>query len=142
VAETIWFKEFSVEQANSRGKGTMFEHCEVLISEVGPDYIKGTMPVDHRTKQPRGILHGGASVVLAEGIASLAGNMVLNPDTHFAVGLDVNANHLRPVTKGHVEATARPQHLGKKTQVWEILLHHEGKLTCVSRLTLAVLARE
>lgn len=141
MKKSIWFKDFSVEKANERGKNTMFEHCGIRITEVGPDYVKATMPVDERTKQPRGILHGGASVVLAEGVASLAGNMVLNPETHFAVGLEVNANHLRSVTGGLVEATARPFHLGGKTQVWDIRLEQDGNTICVSRLTIAVLER-
>ncbi|MBP7844231.1 MAG: hotdog fold thioesterase [Proteobacteria bacterium] len=138
----IWFKEVSVEQAQARGKGTMMEHIDVQITEIGPDYVKATMPVDSRTKQPRGILHGGASVVLAEGIASMAGNFVLNPETHYAVGLDINANHIRSVTEGRVEGTARPLHIGRKTQVWEIKIEQESKLICISRLTLAVLEKK
>jgi 1,4-dihydroxy-2-naphthoyl-CoA hydrolase len=138
----IWFRKFSIEEANARGKGTMFEHVDIVITEIGEDYVKGTMPVDHRTKQPRGILHGGATVVLSEGLASMAGNFVLDPSKFYAVGLEVNANHLRSVTEGRVEATARPFHLGRKTQVWDIRIEQGGKLTAISRLTLAVLPRE
>jgi len=105
--------------------------------------LRGTLPVDARTKQPFGLLHGGASVLLAETLGSLAANLCLDPAESLAVGLDINANHLRAVTSGTVTGTARPLHLGRTTQVWEIRIEDErGKLVCISRLTLAVVPRQ
>jgi 1,4-dihydroxy-2-naphthoyl-CoA hydrolase len=112
------------------------------VTEIGDDWLRGTMPVDARTKQPFGLLHGGASVALAESLGSLAGNLCLDA-SEMAVGLDINANHLRAVTAGVVTGTARALHVGRSTQVWEIRIEDErGKLVCISRLTLAVVPRE
>jgi 1,4-dihydroxy-2-naphthoyl-CoA hydrolase len=141
-SKSIWFKNYTVEEANERGRACMVEHLGILVTEIGGDFVKAKMPVDHRTKQPRGILHGGASVVLAEGLASMAGNFVLDTNRYYAVGLEVNANHLKSVTEGWVEATAKPVHLGKKTQVWDIRIHQDTLLICISRLTLAVLEKK
>lgn len=140
----IWFRPemTTVEFANARGRGTMVEHLGILVTEVGPDFLRATMPVDHRTRQPAGILHGGASVSLAETIGSLAANLVLDPARESAVGLEINANHLRAVPDGEVEGIGRPIHLGRTTQVWEIRISQNGKPTCISRLTLAVLQRK
>ncbi|MEP6191182.1 MAG: hotdog fold thioesterase, partial [Marinobacter sp.] len=120
-------------------KNTAVGHMGIEYLEVGDDYVKGRMPVDERTVQPFGILHGGASVLLAETLGSMAANCCLkNPDT-VAVGLDINANHLRPVSKGWVYGTAHALHIGSTTQVWEIRLENEEcKPTCISRLTMAV----
>jgi uncharacterized protein (TIGR00369 family) len=108
--------------------------------EVGDDFIRARVPVDHRTIQPYGLLHGGVSVVLAETLGS-CGAAYSCPEGHRAVGLDINANHLRSVTSGWVTGTARPVHIGRTTQVWQIELHNEaGDLTCTSRLTMAMLA--
>lgn len=121
----------------------MVEYIGIEITELGDDFLSGSMPVDHRTIQPMGLLHGGASVVLAETLGSIAANLVINPATHYCVGLDINANHLRPVKGGKVTGTAKPLHLGKTTQVWSIeIKNEEGKLNCISRLTMAVVERQ
>ena len=111
----------------------------IEITEVGDDYIMGKMPVDHRTVQPYGLLHGGASCVLAETLGSVGGAFCVDPTKQIVVGLDINANHIRGVREGFVYGTARPLHLGKTTQVWEIMIENEAQqLVCISRLTLAV----
>ncbi len=139
---SIWKIEASLEQLNQRHRNTLAEHLEIKIVELGDDFMKASMPVDNRTHQPRGILHGGASVVLAESVGSFAANLVLE-DGFFAVGLDINANHIKMVRSGLVIATATPAHLGRSTQVWDIRIHDEAdKLVCVSRLTMAVLPGE
>lgn len=119
----------------------MVEHLSIVVTEVGPDSLRATMPVDHRTKQPAGILHGGASLALAETIGSTAGNLVLDRTKEYAVGLEINANHLKSVNSGTVEGVCRPIHLGRTTQVWDIRISAEGKPVCISRLTLAVLKK-
>lgn len=121
----------------------MLGHLEIKLTEIGPDFLSGTMPVDSRTQQPFGILHGGASVVLAESLGSIASNLVVDPVTNYAVGLDVNANHLRSVRSGLVKGVAKPLHLGKGTHVWEIKIYDSDERLCVvSRLTMAVLERK
>jgi 1,4-dihydroxy-2-naphthoyl-CoA hydrolase len=110
------------------------------VVEYGPDWLKARMPVDHRTVQPQGRLHGGASVVLAETVGSIAANMALDSAEQLAVGLDINANHIRPVKEGFVYGTARPESLGRTTQVWSIRITDEqDRLVCISRLTMAVI---
>ena len=117
---------------------TAIERLGIAFTEVGEDSLRATMPVDARTVQPYGLLHGGASVLLAETLGSSAGNLCV-PEGARVVGIEINANHLRAVTGGHVTGTARPLHLGRSTQVWEIHIEDgEGRLACVSRLTLAV----
>jgi len=121
----------------------MLDHLGILFTGSGPDHLNATMPVDHRTVQPFGILHGGASVVLAETLGSMAGMLCVDAERQYCVGVDVNANHIRAVQEGLVTGTARPLHLGTKTHVWEILIRDEAnRLVCVSRLTLAILERE
>lgn len=116
----------------------MVTYLGIEITEQGEDFLRGTMPVDHRTIQPMGLLHGGASVVLAETLGSIAANLCCE-DGRYSVGLEINANHIRPVTGGKVTGTARAVHIGKSTQVWEIKLEDDKKrLTCISRITLAV----
>lgn len=135
----IWHKPVDIDTLNSFEEKAMPGYLGIVITEMGPDYIKGTMPVDHRTKQPFGILHGGASVVLAETLGSIAGFFCLEDEQQYCVGLDINSNHIRPATEGIVIGTARPYHIGRTTQVWHIEIHNEaGKLVNVSRLTLAV----
>ena len=113
----------------------------IVFTEIGPDFVRGTMPVDGRTRQPYGLLHGGASVLLAETLGSSAGNLCVEPG-EIAVGIEINANHLAAVRDGEVTGTARPLHVGRRTQVWEIHIEDDaGRLVCVSRLTLAVVAR-
>lgn len=137
------FKNVSLEFLNGLGKNTMAERIGIVITEIGSDYLKGKMPVDNGTVQPHGILHGGASVALAETLGSIAGTLVLDPEKEYCVGLEINANHIRSVRNGFVYGTASPIHIGRKTQVWEIRIEDESKkLVCISRLTLAVLSRK
>ena len=138
----IWFRDFSVDEINARGRNSMVEHLDIQILEIGENFIRGSMPVDERTKQPHGLLHGGASVVLAETLASTAGNMVINPSTQYCVGLEINANHIRSATGGRVESRTTPLHIGRSTQVWQSEITQNGKLICVSRMTLAVKDRD
>ncbi len=117
-------------------------HLGMEFTEIGPDYLCGKMPVDHRTHQPMGLLHGGASAALAETLGSVAGLMQVDSDKQACVGLEINANHLKSVRQGYVFGKATAVHIGKKTQVWDIRITTEnGSLVCVSRLTLAVLDR-
>lgn len=127
---------------NASGADSMVAHLGITVTEQGEDFLRGTMPVDPRTRQPFGLLHGGASVALAESLGSLAGNLCLDNEASTAVGLEISANHIRSITSGTVTGTARPLHLGRNTQVWDIRIEdEEGRLVCVSRLTLAVVAR-
>ncbi len=140
---TIWKRPISVEILNAFEEQSMPTHVGIEITEVGPDYIKGTMPVDHRTKQPFGILHGGASVVLAETLGSIGGNDCLETGEGYCVGLDINSNHIRAASEGFVTGTAKPYHIGRTTHVWHIEIHNEaGKLINISRLTLAVIKKK
>lgn len=137
----MFSKILTLAQVNVHRSPNMVTHLGIEFTEVGPDYLCAKMPVDARTIQPFGLLHGGASVVLAETLGSMAGWMCL-PEGQHCVGLEINANHLRGVTSGHVHGKASPLHLGRSTQVWEIkITNDEGKLVCVSRLTLAVVAK-
>ena len=140
---SLWKQPTDLDRINAWNAHSLVEHLGMRVTEVGEDYVRGTMPVDARTKQPFGLLHGGASVALAESLGSLAGNLSLDPATEMAVGLDINANHVRAVTEGNVTGTARPLHIGRSTQVWEIRIEDErGKLVCISRLTLAIVPRQ
>jgi len=121
----------------------MVEHVGIVITEIGDDYLKGTMAVDHRTVQPMGILHGGASVALAETLGSIAANLVVDDAKKYCVGLDINANHIRSANSGMVTGTAKPLHIGSSTQVWGIeIVDEKNRLVCISRLTMAVLDRK
>lgn len=136
----IWHKTVTPAQLNARHAGTLNGALGIEITELGDDYIRGTMPVDERTKQPFGLLHGGASVSLAETLGSLGGWLTLPPDGGRVVGLEINANHLRAAREGRVTGTARPLHRGRSTQVWEIRIEDaSARPVCVSRITLAVL---
>jgi 1,4-dihydroxy-2-naphthoyl-CoA hydrolase len=141
----IWFRPYGLDEVNARGRGTMMEHVGIALTGLGEDWLAGTMPVDARTRQPAGILHGGASVVLAESLASTAGNLVVDPSREYGVGLEINANHVRSVAQGVVHGITRPLHLGRTTQVWETRITEgddgAGRLVCVSRMTLAVLKK-
>ena len=117
------------------------ETLDIRVTAFGDDWLAGTMPVDHRTHQPYGLLHGGASVALAETLGSTAAMLTLDPDKEMTVGLDINANHIRGVRSGVVTGTARALHIGRSTQVWEIRIEDEaGALVCISRITMAVIA--
>lgn len=126
-----------------RSRNTLAEHLGILITEIGPDYVRATMPVSSHTHQPQGILHGGASVALAETIGSLGANLCVDLTRYVCVGQEINANHLRPVASGLVTGTARPFHVGARSQVWGIEIRDENdKLVCVSRITMAVVERK
>jgi 1,4-dihydroxy-2-naphthoyl-CoA hydrolase len=136
----IWFKNFIPEMLNDRPKNHMGAFLDIQFTNIEEDTLTATMPVDERTHQPAGILHGGASVVLAETLGSIASFMVIDPDKYQAVGLEINANHLRPVKSGLVTGICKPLHIGAKTHVWEIKIYNDkGKMNCVSRLTVAIL---
>lgn len=138
----IWQRDFTLASLNAGSVNTLVAHLGIEYTAIGDDYLQATMPVDSRTHQPFGMLHGGASVVLAETLGSVAGNMCV-PRTHCCVGLDINANHLRAKRDGIVIGTAQPVHLGATTQVWQINLRDEReRLVCSSRLTLAVLTQK
>lgn len=136
----IWKTKPTAEAINHLGDSkTINQHLGIEITEIGDDYISARMPVDDRTRQPYGILHGGASCVLAESLGSIGGAFCVNMPEQIVVGLEINANHLRPAHSGFVTGTARPIHLGKTTQVWEIrIVNERSDLVCISRLTLAV----
>lgn len=137
-----FLRPIDVVEANALRQGTLIEHLGIVVTEAGDDWLRATMPVDARTKQPFGLLHGGASVVLAETLGSMAGGYCVDPATQMVVGLEINANHLRAVREGTVTGTARALHVGRSTQVWEIRIEDEaGRPVCVSRLTLAVVPR-
>jgi 1,4-dihydroxy-2-naphthoyl-CoA hydrolase len=140
----IWFnKELTVEDIKPLVLGNMAEHLGIEWTEVGDDFIKAKMPVDHRTKQPYGLLHGGASCVLSETIGSVASAMVIDHSKFVCVGLEINANHVRSARTGFVTGIATPLHLGANTHVWDIKIYDElEKLVCVSRLTVAVIPRK
>lgn len=137
----IWKHQVSVEAINRWNEKTLATALGIRFTEIGDEYLKAEMPVDERTVQPLRMLHGGASAALAETLGSVAGNLCVD-DEYYCVGLEINANHLRPVREGKVFGKAMPVHLGKSTQVWEIRITNEqGKLVCISRLTLAVLKK-
>ncbi len=142
MPDEIWFLKPSVSQANELGVGTMVSHLGIQVVEVGADFMSASMPVDHTTRQPHGILHGGASLALAETVGSIAASFCVDPSLFYCVGVDINANHIRAVKQGLVIATARPHHLGRTTQVWETIIRdEEDRLINVGRLTMAVLKR-
>jgi 1,4-dihydroxy-2-naphthoyl-CoA hydrolase len=137
----IWKQPVTIGQGLPTPTGTCGSTLGLVVTEVGEDFLRGTLPVDGRTQQPYGRLHGGASCVLAEELGSYAANLCLNPGEAFGVGLEINANHLRAATSGIVTGTARPIHIGRTTQVWDIRIEDEsGKLVCISRLTVAIVA--
>ena len=138
----IWKKPVTLDQFNALNRDTMMQAIGIVFTEVGDDFLRATMPVDARTHQPYGLLHGGASVALAETLGSAAGMMLVDPAREIVVGIEINANHLRGVKSGIVTGTARALHIGRSTQVWEIRIEDEGqRLVCISRLTLAVVPR-
>ena len=140
----IWFqKDIDVRALYEMGQNTMIEFLGLEWVECGPDFLKARMPVDHRTRQPYGLLHGGASCVLAETLGSMASALVINPTQSICVGIEINANHIRGVRAGNVTGIARPIHLGSQTHVWEIRIHDDKEtLICVSRLTVIILPRK
>lgn len=139
----IWFSlDISLDQLNEMGKGNMAELLGMEFTEIGPDCLRAMMPVDHRTKQPYGLLHGGASAALAETVGSVASALIIDPEKQICVGLEINANHVRGIKEGYVHALVKPLHIGGSTHVWDIrITDDQHKLVCVSRLTVAVLPK-
>jgi 1,4-dihydroxy-2-naphthoyl-CoA hydrolase len=136
----IWQQPVSVDILTQGSVNTATSHLGIEFLEVGPDFLRARVPVDQRTQQPYGLLHGGVSVVLAETLGS-SGAYYASPAGHLAVGLDINANHLKGVKSGWVTGVARPVHRGRTTHVWQIDMHNDaGELTCVSRITMSILA--
>ena len=141
---SIWHNRPDLDVMNNQmNKGTIVDHLGIVMTEVGDDVITGTMPADVRTFQPYGVVHGGANVVLAETLGSTAGAHVIYFATSKCLGQEVSATHLRPVSSGLVTGTAKPIHLGRRSHVWEIrLTNEEGKLTCISKLILAIIEHQ
>lgn len=136
----IWHTRPTLEVLSEHMSTNMLAHLDIQFTEIGDNFLKASMPVDHRTQQPYGILHGGASVVLAESLGSSAAALCVDMMVNKVVGLEINSNHIRSVRSGRVEGTARPIHIGRSTQVWEIRIENEeGKLVNISRLTMAVI---
>lgn len=137
----IWFKKYTIEQLQSVRNANMSQRIGIEFTAIGDDFLKARMPVDQRTTQPFGILHGGASCVLSETLGSVAAWMTIDPDLYRAVGIEINANHIRAVTEGFVVGTCSPLHVGKRTQVWQTDIAEEstGKRVCISRLTVAII---
>ncbi|MCB1539117.1 MAG: hotdog fold thioesterase [Alphaproteobacteria bacterium] len=137
----IWFKPYTLDDLRAVRNTNMTEHLGFEFLELGPDFLRGRLPVDHRTTQPFGIFHGGASCVLAESLGSVAAWMTIDPEHFRAVGIEINANHIRAVTSGHVVGTTTPLHIGKRTQVWQTDMTEEatGKRVAISRLTVAII---
>ncbi|GIU17097.1 PaaI family thioesterase [Shewanella glacialipiscicola] len=144
---SIWFRPITLEDcvrldAGMGGKGTLMQTLGIEISEIGDDYLKATMPAGPAVHNPLGIVHGGANVALAETVASYAANFAVDFEQYYCVGQEINANHLRASRNGVLTATAKPIHLGKRSSVWEIVIHNSaGELTCISRMTAAVVKR-
>jgi 1,4-dihydroxy-2-naphthoyl-CoA hydrolase len=139
MPESIWHRPITPEALTAFCANTLVEHLGIAFTEVGPDYLRATMPVDARTHQPLGLLHGGASVALAETLGCVGAACCLDERTHYPVGMEINANHLRAQRTGLVEGTARPIHRGRSTHVWQIEIKGEGgHLVCISRITLAI----
>lgn len=137
----IWFKDYTVDYLEGLRNANMGEHIGIKFVEIGPDFLQAKMPVDHRTTQPFGIMHGGASCVLSETLGSVCGWMAIDPDKYRAVGLELNINHIRAVTQGSVIGTCTPLHTGRRTQVWQTDITEEatGKRVAISRLTVAII---
>jgi 1,4-dihydroxy-2-naphthoyl-CoA hydrolase len=134
--------DIPLEKLNAMGKGNIVEHLGIEFTEARPDGLSAKMPVDYRTQQPMGLLHGGASVVLAETIGSVASHLCVDTEQYYCVGLDINANHIRAVRSGYVLGTAKALHIGRRTHVWEIrIVNEKQQLVCISRLTMAVVEK-
>ena len=137
---SVWISKVTVEWLNKRCENTLVQHLGIEFTEVGDDFLGATMPVDHRTVQPFGCLHGGASLAFAETLGSAAGLMCVDREKQYCVGMEINANHIRPVRSGYVRGVVKPVHIGNKTHVWEISIsNQQSKVVCVSRMTLAIL---
>lgn len=140
MTEIIWPRSFTVEELEQRFGGTLAGHLGIKITEIGPDYLKATMPATEKVFQPMGLVHGGANVALAETVGSVAANMLVDRQKYVCVGQEINANHVRGVREGTVSAVAKPAYVGRTSQVWDIRLYDDrNRLTCISRLTMAVI---
>lgn len=138
--ERIFPDYLELDVLNNMSEGCMVEYLGIEFTEIGNDYLKATMPVDHRTKQPMGLLHGGASVVLAETMGSIGATLCIDLNKQYPVGLEINANHIKSAKSGLVTGTARPVHLGRGTQIWSIEIHNDkDQLVAISRITMAIL---
>jgi 1,4-dihydroxy-2-naphthoyl-CoA hydrolase len=136
----VFLSSPTLEQLNKSSQSTMINHLGIEFTAIGEDFLEATMPVDHRTIQPMGLLHGGANVVLAETLGSMAASLTIDLSKQACVGLEINANHTRAVKEGKVRGIAKPIHIGKSTQIWEIKIFNESeKLCCISRITMAIL---
>ncbi|MBX2963548.1 MAG: hotdog fold thioesterase [Cyclobacteriaceae bacterium] len=136
----LFNQNVTTDALNKMSNRTMVEHLGIVFTAVGDDFIQATMPVDHRTHQPYGMLHGGASVALAETLGSVAAHCCVDTNTQYCVGLDINANHIKSIREGMVTGTTKPIHIGKRTHVWEIrIVNQSNELICISRITMAVI---
>jgi 1,4-dihydroxy-2-naphthoyl-CoA hydrolase len=140
MTESIWPRSFTTEELQARFGGTLAGHLGITITEVGPDYLKAAMPATEKVFQPMGLVHGGANVALAETVGSIGANMLVDREKYACVGQEINANHVRGVREGTVTAIAKPAYVGRTSQVWDIRLYDDkNRLTCISRLTMAVI---
>ena len=138
--DSIWFQDYSLEQLNTTRSENMTHHLEINYKNLTTNSLQATMPVNNKTQQPFGLLHGGASCVLAESLGSVCSWMTIDPSAFSAVGLEINANHIRSARSGLVTGTCTPIHVGRRTQIWSIEIHDDtNKLICISRLTCAIL---
>lgn len=138
----MFSSDLTLDNLNAMGKNNMVDHLGIIFTEIGKEYIVAKMPVDDRTRQPHGLLHGGASVALAETLGSVAANYCVSSSAQYCVGLEINANHVRSAREGFVYGITRPIHLGKSTQLWEVKITNEqGQLVCISRITMAILEK-
>lgn len=137
----IWFKDYKFEDLATYFQRNMVKFLDVEFTEIGSDFLAARMPVDHRTTTPVGLLHGGASCVLAESIGSCASYLCIDTEKHSVVGIEINANHIKSLSHGHLVGVAKPIHLGRSIHVWDIRIHNEAnqQLVCVSRLTTKIL---
>lgn len=143
MPSVIWHITPTTQDMMVRAEHSLSDHLDIVFTEVGDDYVKATMPVNDHTRQPMGIMHGGASCVLAETLGSTAAQYCVDIKRFYCVGLEINTNHIRSIREGLVTATAKPYHLGRSTQVWSIEIHNDAnKLISVNRLTMAVLERK
>ncbi|MCH7414244.1 hotdog fold thioesterase [Belliella sp. R4-6] len=139
----IFPSNLTIDSLNQWGKNTMTDFLGIKFTQIGEDFLEATMPVDHRTKQPLGLLHGGANVVLAETMGSVAATLTVDQQKQYCVGLEINANHVKSVKDGFVKGITKPIHIGKKTQIWEIKIYTENEeLSCISRITMAVIDKK
>ena len=144
MEKSIWFKKENPisDLPSEQHDQHIGAFLGIVFKEIGPDYIKATMPVNEKTRQPYGILHGGSSVVLAESLGSIASTLVIDRENYLGVGLEINANHLRPVTEGLITGICTPIHIGKTIHVWDIKIYNDqGKMNCISRLTVSIIPK-